>query len=128
MDENLLDEICVLRTTPLASVPPFRAARVPEPDWLPGSPAPPRPPAPQAQRRLLRRAPSLRTLARHLLSLCSRARARFSRCADLAVKGSVRRTRIDLHCFTYSCICCCRIWDSLHMDTFFCRCSEQQQE
>ncbi|CAN5958244.1 unnamed protein product [Sphagnum jensenii] len=39
MDEFLLDEICVLRTTPVASVPPFRAARVPDPDWLPAAAA-----------------------------------------------------------------------------------------
>jgi hypothetical protein len=75
---NFLDEICLLRTTPVASVPPFRAARVPDPDWLPGSPASPRIPPPPAQRRLLRRAPSLRTLARHLVSLLARGCATFS--------------------------------------------------
>lgn len=122
--DDFLDEICFLRTTPVASVPPFRAARVPDPDWLPGSPAPPP--------RSAASSPAARAIVAHARSsscLSPRARVRdFLVGADLAVKGSVRGTRIDLHCFTYSCICCCRIWDSLHMDTFFCRCSEQQQQ
>ncbi len=124
----MLDEICVLRTTPVASVPPCRAARVPEPDWLPDSPASPPPPRqPSAAS-----SPAARAIVAHARSsssLSPRARVRdFLVGADLAVKGSVRGTRIDLHCFTYSCICCCRIWDSLHMETFFCRCSQQQQQ
>jgi hypothetical protein len=84
MDEFLLDEICVLRTTPVASVPPFRAARVPDPDWLPGSPAPP----PPAQRSVVScgaRHRCARSLV--ILSLSSRAGARLSRWRGFGGEG-----------------------------------------